>query len=152
MEETNKTLASDQADLSAFIREQESHNRKMQRLMKLAAGCMAGVLAVAVIAAVLVLPPVLGLLRDAGAVTTQAQAVLEDAQQIVVQVQEADPKALMESVDRLAREGETAVKDVSEQITRAVDILDKMDIASLNTAVDNLGKAVAPLAKLFGSR
>lgn len=148
MEETSKEIG----DLSAFIREQESHNRKMRRLMKIAAGCVAGTFAVAVIAAALVLPPVLGLLRDAEAITTQAQEVLEDARQVTAQVKEADPKALMESVDRLARESETAVKDVSEQITRAVDILDKMDIASLNTAVDNLGKAVAPLAKLFGGR
>lgn len=146
-------------DLLVFVGEQRAHNQKMQRMMKIAAGCMIGIFAVVVLVAALILPPVLGILSDAQEITTQvqditgqAQEVLTQAQQVVNQVKEGDPKKLMDNLNSLAVEGEGAMQDCVEQITRAVDILDKMDIESLNTAVDNLGKAIAPLAKLFGGR
>lgn len=142
-----------------FAAEQKAHNRKMQRLMTITAGCMIGILAVVVLAAALILPRALGILSDVQAITTQvqemadqAETVLTDAQEIVSQVKEGNPRQLMDSLNSLARESETAMLECVEQVTRAVDILDKMDIDSLNTAVDNLGQAIAPLAKLFGGR
>ncbi len=146
-------------DLLAFVAEQKSHNQKMQRLMKITAGCMIGLLAVAILAAALILPRVLNILSDAQEITAQVQEiagqaedVLADTQQIVTQVKEGNPKKLMDSINSLAAEGEAAMQECTEQVKRAVDILDKMDIDSLNTAVDNLGKAVAPLANLFGRK
>lgn len=142
-----------------FLTEQKAHNRKMHRLMKITAGCMMGILAVVVLTAALILPKAFGILSDAQEITAQvqemagqAESVLTDAQQIVSQVREGDPKKLMDSLNSLASEGEAAMLDCVEQVTRAVDILDKMDIDSLNTAVNNLGTAIAPLAKLFGGR
>ena len=35
---------------------------------------------------------------------------------------------------------------------KAVDVLESIDIEALNEAVDNLGRAVSPLARLFGGR
>ena len=39
-----------------------------------------------------------------------------------------------------------------EELKKAVDVLEQIDIDALNEAVDNLGKAVSPLAKLFGGK
>lgn len=146
-------------DLLAFVAEQKAHNKKMQRLMQITAGCMIGILAIVVLTAALILPRTLGILSDAQEITAQVQdmtgqakRVLTDAQEITSQVKEGNPKQVMDSISSLAKEGETAVLECVEQVKRAVDILDKMDIDSLNTAIDNLGKAISPLAKLFGGR
>lgn len=145
--------------LITALMEQRAHNQKMQRLMKITASCMIGILAVIVAAAALILPPALGILSDARQITAQvqemtdqAEEVLSEAGEIVTQVKKGDPKKLMDSVNSLAKEGETAMQECIEQVTRAVDILDEMDIESLNTAVENLGKAIAPLARLMGGR
>lgn len=149
----------DSMDVLSLVMEQRVHNQKMQRLMKITAGCMICILAVLVLAAALVLPRVIGILSDAQQITAQvqeiseqAEAVLTDTREIVAQVKEADPKKVMDSVNSLAKEGEKALQECTEQVTRAVDILDRMDIDSLNTAVDNLGKAISPLAKFFGGK
>lgn len=39
-----------------------------------------------------------------------------------------------------------------EELKKAVDVLESIDIEALNEAVDNLGRAVSPLARLFGGR
>ena len=39
-----------------------------------------------------------------------------------------------------------------EELKKAVDVLESIDIEALNEAVDNLGQAVSPLARLFGGR
>lgn len=157
--EKNPANSPESLDFLSLVMEQRVHNQKMHRLMKITAGCMIGILAVAVLAAALTLPRVLNLLSDAQEITAQVQEiagqaedVLTDAQQVVAQIKEADPKKVMDSVNSLAQEGEQAMQECAEQVKRAVDILDTMDIDSLNTAVDNLGKAIAPLAKLFGGR
>lgn len=149
----------DSMDFLSLVMEQRVHNQKMQRLMKITAGCMIGILAVVVLAAALTLPRVIGILSDAQEITAQVQEMAEqaeggltDTREVVAQVKEADPQKVMESVNSLAKEGEKALQECTEQVTRAVDILDRMDIDSLNTAVDNLGKAIAPLAKFFGGR
>ena len=45
-----------------------------------------------------------------------------------------------------------SVKRCVEELKKAVEVLEKIDINALNEAVDNLGKAVSPLARLFGGR
>lgn len=149
----------DSLDLLSLMMEQRVHNQKMHRLMKITAGCMIGILAVVVLVAALILPRVIGILSDAQQIIAlvqemvgQAEEVLTDTQEIVAQVKEADPKKVMDSVNSLAQEGEKALQECTQQVKRAVDILDRMDIDSLNTAVDNLGKAIAPLAKFFGGK
>lgn len=152
-------LDTESLSLMTLILEQRAHNQKMQRLMKITAGCMLGILAVVVLAAALTLPRVMDILSGADDVIAQVQEiagqaedVMADARDVVAQVKAGDPKMVMDHVKGLAQEGETAMRECVEQVKRAVDILDKMDIDSLNTAVDNLGKAIAPLARLMGGR
>lgn len=159
-EETQPAAIGEESQsLTTLLMEQRAHNKKMQQLMKITAGCMLGILAVAVLAAALILPKAMGILSGADAVIAQvqeiagqAEEVMADAKDVVAQIKAGDPKTVMDQVKSLATEGETAMQDCVEQVKRAVDILDKMDIDSLNTAVDNLGKAIAPLAKLFGGK
>ncbi len=153
------SIAPENQALLPLLLEQKAHNQKMERLMKLAAGCLIGILVLALLTAVLILPRALAILSDAQQITSQVQQmadqageILTEAQEVVTQVKEGDPKRLMDNLNSLAQEGEAAMLECVEQVKRAVDILDKMDIESLNTAVDNLGKAVAPMAKLFGGR
>lgn len=132
-------------ELRGYLRRQQEHNRRMEALMKLTAGCAAGVLTVAVVAAVAIVP------RSVRALA-QADQTLAEVQQLSAQVREADPAHLMQSLESLSAEGQAAMEQSVQELKKAVQVLEQVDIEALNTAVDNLGKAVAPLARLFGGR
>lgn len=128
-----------------YLQRQQEHNHRMETLMKLTAGCAAGVLTVAVVTAVAIVP------RSVKALG-QADQTLAEVQQLSAQVREADPAHLMQSLESLSAEGQTAMVQSVQELKKAVQVLEQVDIEALNTAVDNLGKAVAPLARLFGGR
>ena len=67
-------------------------------------------------------------------------------------MREADPAHLIDSLESLSDEGRAAMEQSVQELERAVEVLEQVDIQSLNTAVENLGKAVAPLARLFGGK
>lgn len=152
MEEAVENGSAEAKEFIAFTKRQEEHNQQMQKLMKITAGCVAGVLVVVVVAAVMIVPRALGILSDAKTLTAQAQQTLADTKQVVEQVKAGNPKEVMDNFNNLTKEGEVALQECVEQIKKAVEVLEKVDIDSLNTAVENLGKAVSPLARLFGGR
>ncbi len=143
----------------SFARRQEQHNVLVEKMLKVVAGCAIGVLAIAVLAAGLLLPKASALVSDANQITAQTremlpqlEQVVEDAQEITQQVRESNPKELLESLNGLSQQGQQALTESMQEMKKAVDVLEEIDIAALNEAVDNLGKAVSPLAKLFGGK
>ena len=82
----------------------------------------------------------------------QVQETVDQAQQVIAQINEGNPKELMNNVNDLTKEGQTAMQESVKELKKAVEVLEKIDINALNEAVDNLGKAVSPLARLFGGR
>lgn len=152
MEEAVEPGTDEAKEFLEFTKRQQEHNLLVEKLMKIAVGCAAGVLAVVITVAVLLVPKVLTIVSKGNDTIAQAEDTMKQAQGLIVQIQEGNPKHLMEQIDALAKEGETALQESVEQLKKTVEIIEKIDIDALNKAVDNLGKAVSPLAKLFGGK
>lgn len=135
---------------SEFLNRQEAHNQKVERMMKIITVCAAGVLLTTLVAAMVLVPRGMSALSEIEQMTPQAKQALESAQKVLEQVDAADPQQVLEDLNSLTREGEAAMQESVEELKKAVDVLEKIDIEALNQAVDNLGKAVSPLARLFG--
>lgn len=138
--------------ISDFIREQQRHNHTVEKWIKAAAGCTAGIFGIVLFAAVILIPKGISVFNQADEVTAQAKETLKQAQEVVEQIEQGNPTQLMEQINGLAEEGQTAFRQSAEELKKAVDIVEKIDIDALNKAIDNLGKAVGPLARLFGGK
>ena len=143
-------------EFEKFAESQKEHNRVMEKLMKMTAGCAVGALAVVVVA---IVPRTASVLGSAGQISSQleqmlpqAKQTLEDAQQITEQVKNSNPQQLLGNLNELSQQGQVALEESVQEVKKAVDVLEKIDIEALNKAIDNLGKAVSPLAKLFGGK
>ena len=75
-----------------------------------------------------------------------ADQALENLQSITAELAQADIPALMAEMDALAKQGQ----DSLDAIEKAAEVLEKLDIDTLNQAVSDLQKAASPLARLFG--
>ena len=140
-----------------FAESQKEHNRVMEKLMKMTAGCAVGAVAVVVVAVLAIVPRTASVLGSAGQNSSQleqmlpqAKQTLEDAQQITEQVKNSNPQQLLGNLNELSQQGQVALEESVQEVKKAVDVLEKIDIEALNKAIDTLGKAVSPLAKLFG--
>lgn len=145
IKQTLEPQTEEDKSIADFIQDQQKHNRTVERWIKVAAGCTAGVFSVVLLAAVILIPKGISAFD-------QAQQTLKQVQKVVEQVEQGNPARLMEQVNGLAEEGQTAFRQSAEELKKAVDVIEKMDIDALNEAVDNLGKAVSPLARLFGGK
>ena len=112
-------------EFEKFAESQKEHNRVMEKLMKMTAGCAVGALAVVVVAVLAIVPRTASVLGSAGQISSQLE---------------------------LSQQGQVALEESVQEVKKAVDVLEKIDIEALNKAIDNLGKAVSPLAKLFGGK
>lgn len=65
MEEAVEQENNEAKEFIRFTKRQEEHNQLMEKLMKITAGCAAGVLAVAVIAAIVIVPKSASVLSEA---------------------------------------------------------------------------------------
>ena len=146
-------------EFEKFAESQKEHNRVMEKLMKMTAGCAVGALAVVVVAVLAIVPRTASVLGSAGQISSQleqmlpqAKQTLEDAQQITEQVKNSNPQQLLGNLNELSQQGQVALEESVQEGKKAVDVLEKIDIEALNKAIDNLGKAVSPLAKLFGGK
>ena len=144
-------------EFEKFAESQKEHNRVMEKLMKMTAGCAVG--ALVVVAVLAIVPRTASVLGSAGKISSQleqmlpqAKQTLEDAQQITEQVKNSNPQQLLGNLNELSQQGQVALEESVQEVKKAVDVLEKIDIEALNKAIDNLGKAVSPLAKLFGGK
>lgn len=140
------------ADFQNLIEKQEKHNTLMEKLMKLCAGCAVGIFAVILAAVLLVVPKGLSILGDVKDITAQIDGILPQAQEVITQVKESDLKGLVDNLNSTVQKGGKALDESVEELKKAVEVVEKIDIEAFNTAVDNLGKAVRPLARLFGGK
>ena len=138
--------------IADLIQNQQKHNQITERGIKITAGCAAGIFGIVLLAAVILIPKGIAVFNRADEVTAQAQEALGQVQEIVGQLEEGNPAQLVQQLNALAQEGQTALQQSVEELKKAVDVVEKIDIDALNKAVDNLGKAVSPLARLFGGK
>ena len=159
MEEAVENGSQEAKEFIAFTKRQNEHNALVEKLLKIVAGCAIGVVAVAAVSALILVPRISALVSDANAITAQAKEMLpqaaqagSDAQQVAQQLKDANPQQLLENLNGLSQQGQQALTESMEELKKAVDVLESIDIEALNEAVDNLGRAVSPLARLFGGR
>ena len=163
MEEAVENGSQEAKEFIAFTKRQAEHNALVEKLLKIVAGCAIGVVAVAAVSALILVPRVSALVSDANAITAQAKEMMPQAaqavsdaqqvaQQVAQQLKDANPQQLMENLNGLSQQGQQALTESMEELKKAVDVLESIDIEALNEAVDNLGRAVSPLARLFGGR
>ena len=135
-----------------MLRNQAAHQKTVEILVSICAVCAVGIFAVVAVSAAVLVPKGLGIIKKAENITAQVDEMMPQVQEVVGRIQEGDPKALMEDIQSLTQTGEKALNDSVAELKKAVEVLERIDIESLNTAVENLGKAVSPLARLFGGR
>lgn len=111
-------------DTQGLLYEQLTVMKKQLRLSRVLTAAVSVVAVVLIVAVVMVVPP--------------AVRSLERADVLLKGLEEADLAGLARSS--------------REQIDRTVDKLDRLDVDSLNKAIQNLENATRPLASLFGER
>lgn len=112
--------------------EEESVQLLLKRQLfwtKLCALACAGIFAVVLVCAVFLAP--------------QINRSLESINNITVQLETIDWNTLATNISKLAATGQGSMADISAA-------LEKLDIEGLNQAINDLQKAVSPLARLFG--
>ncbi len=99
-------------EFEKFAESQKEHNRVMEKLMKMTAGCAVGALAVVVVAVLAIVPRTASVLGSAGKISSQleqmlpqAKQTLEDAQQITEQVKNSNPQQLLGNLNELSPAG-----------------------------------------------
>lgn len=55
----------------------------------------------------------------------QVQETVDQAQQVIAQINEGNPKELMNNVNDLTKEGQTAMQESVEELKKAVEVLEK---------------------------
>lgn len=114
---------------------QEKYARKQYRMAQITAGASLIILAVVIYAAATLIPA-------ANRTFQNLNFIMEDLQTVTEQLAEADLSGMISDVDTLVSESE---KGVSEALKK----IEAIDIDTLNSAIQNLNDAVAPLANFF---
>ena len=86
------------------------------------------------------------------ALAPRVTALLNDVDQITQDIQAMNLPEVAESVTTLATEGTEGINTALEDVSRAIGVLEKLDIDGLNKSISDLGAVVEPMAKLFGKR
>ncbi len=136
----------------ALLIEMRELAKKQLLWQKISAICSAGILAVAVIAACILIPMASITLNHINATATKAQATLDSVNATAVKAQ-----ASLDDVDIMVAEMTDASKNLNELIDNnenslqdAIERMANVDYDGLNQAIKDLQGAVGPLANFFG--
>ena len=149
MEETNavtQTAEPITADKNTATLEQLAADMQKNRKHERTQAVMSVVRTIASILTLLVI--VYALWTFAPRVTT----LMDNLDQISADIQAMDLPGMSESVTELATEGTAGINTALEDVSRAIGVLEKLDIEGLNKSISDLGAVVQPLAKLFGKK
>lgn len=115
---------------------QELYARKQYRMSQITAAASVLVLAV-------VLYGTAALLPRASATLQNMDAVMENLEDITSDLAQSDLQQMIADVDGMVSSSEKSVRD-------ALDKINRIDIDTLNQAIQNLNDTVEPLANFFG--
>ncbi len=125
--------------------EQKKYARRQYRLMQVCTGIFGCLLAVVLVAGLVLYPKINALMGQSEAVLTNLQSATSDIAQL-------DYAGTLGKVDSLLEKGEDGVAEMLESVKHALEILESIDIQKLNTAINDLQTAIAPIANLFGRK
>ena len=149
---TQQEESRERTQLEILLENQEKHQKRQEKWMKWCAVCMTGIFAVVLTAAIILLPKGFSVLNKAERITAKLDEAMPQVEEIVEKINEGNPKELMENINSLTQTGEQAITESVQDLKRAIDVLESIDINSLNSAVKDLRNVVSPLARLFGGK
>ena len=135
--------------LEKLVEENTAQSRNLQkqlrftRLLAIAACALAGAFLAALLC---IVPPLLRTVKQADGLMEQVSAAVENADQAISQLTEAD-KALLGIQSMFDEDG--LMNQTGDALAQAMEKVDSMDIESLNKAIRDLGDVMEPLADFF---
>lgn len=117
--------------MERLLEEQLAVMRRQLRISRCLTAAAALAAAALLVAALVIVPP--------------AARSLKSADRLLKGLEDADLTEMVENINGLT-------KGSQEEISRTADKLDKLDVDSLNKAIQNLENATRPLAGLFGGQ
>lgn len=112
-------------------------SKKRSSYARAAALCAAGILAVVLVTAALLIPKVLG-------IASQVEDVVASAETTITQISD-----MTVSITSTSTSLNTFITDNSQTLTDTVDSVSQIDVATLNGAIRDLKDAVEPFANLM---
>jgi len=101
--------------------------------------------AVFAIAFAILIPFAINSLNNIDSALKDCTVMVENAQVTIQQAQ-----TTLDGIDTMTSNVNSVVVDNTESVNSALTEINKIDIAKLNQAIDDLANVVGPLAKLFG--
>lgn len=101
--------------------------------------------AVFAVAFAIIIPFFINSLSNIDAALKDCTVMVENAEVTITQA-----KTTLEGIDTMTSNVNSVVVDNTESVNSALTEINKIDIAKLNQAIDDLARIVGPLAKLFG--
>ena len=101
--------------------------------------------AVFAIAFAILIPFAINSLNNIDSALKDCTVMVENAQVTIQQAQ-----TTLDGIDTMTSNVNSVVVDNTESVNSALTEINKIDIAKLNKAIDDLANVVGPLAKLFG--
>jgi len=117
--------------------------KKQTLFVKLTFGLVAGIFAIFLVVAIIVVPKVTKILNDVEETVASADEAVKSLSKTADELAEADIAGLINNTQAL-------VEDSSKGVTQAISKIDDIDIDGLNVAISDLESVVGPLANLFG--
>ena len=111
--------------------------KKQVKFQKISSFCMSGLLVVVLVAALLIVPKTVALLKDANTLVTKANESVTKIDQ------------MSDSITTASEKLNTLVDENGESLTSAVQSLSDIDFEGLNKAIKDLQDAVGPMAAFF---
>ncbi len=79
-----------------------------------------------------------------------ANRVLADMETVTKELTEADLAGILRNVNQLVLQGEESLAQALTDVQEALEMIQQLDIATLNEAIQGLYDVVHPLSSLFG--
>lgn len=117
--------------------------KKQNRMMKILMICMAGIMAIMLLSAVILVPKTVRILGEADAAMKNVQVAVENLAEVSEALAEADLSGMIEDTRALVNES-------SIGITEAIGKLNQIEFGTLNKAIGDFQAVVEPMARLFG--
>ena len=141
MEEVQQEIKEEIQDTMQLLLEKTRKQLFYTRILALASG---GIFLVVFVAAFVVIPKVNSVLRQADEVMTDAQGILQNADEAISNI-----SAMSSEVTEVSHGLNVFITQNAETLTDAAKDISEIDFEGLNTAIRDLQDAVGPFAKMM---
>ncbi|MEG1548236.1 MAG: hypothetical protein RR232_07040 [Clostridia bacterium] len=128
---------------SAYIADQRKYQCAQSRLSIIRTVAMVVLVAAVGLGLAVILPRY-------NSVMNQMQSAAAQIETVAAQVEQLDLLAMTESVTKLATDGSSGIESALVNVSSAMEKIDQLDIKGLNRSINDLGKVMGPIARLFG--